>query len=296
MRDDPHRAAPGSAADAFALLGDETRVAIVLSLGDVGGAAGEALSFSELRDAVGARDSGRFNYHLDRLVGTFVEDAGEGYRLTYAGFLLYQAATRGTVGDLALPDRLETSVACPTCEGDLAAVPHSNGFLSVACGDCDRVLYRSGFPPRGVAVRDGDALLAAVDAWMRERLSLFDRGLCYGCSGRVTRALLTDAASFPPAVRDREETFAFVHYVCRGCGLSPVVDVATVALFRPATVAFLHERGVDARELPFWEFDRRATTEVGDGRATLTVEEGGDALELVFDADGEVASTRRVAP
>jgi DNA-binding HxlR family transcriptional regulator len=56
-----------TAAEAFEVLGNEIRTAMVLELADAG-----PLSFSELRERVGVTDSGRFNYHLEKLVGRFV--------------------------------------------------------------------------------------------------------------------------------------------------------------------------------------------------------------------------------
>jgi DNA-binding transcriptional ArsR family regulator len=67
--------------EVYALLADETRVAIVRALGEVG----RPLAFSELRERVGVRDSGRFNYHLQRLVGVFLDCTEEGYVLTDDG-------------------------------------------------------------------------------------------------------------------------------------------------------------------------------------------------------------------
>jgi hypothetical protein len=40
-----------------------------------------AVSFSELRDRVGTRDSGQFNYHLDQLTGHFIRATDSGYEL-----------------------------------------------------------------------------------------------------------------------------------------------------------------------------------------------------------------------
>lgn len=74
-------------ASVFGLLSDGTRVDIVRALAErrfeESGRPG--LSFSELRNRVGARDAGRFNYHLARLRGSLVEKTAEGYLLTDAG-------------------------------------------------------------------------------------------------------------------------------------------------------------------------------------------------------------------
>jgi DNA-binding transcriptional ArsR family regulator len=51
--------------EAFAALGDPTRIAILRALFED---PHEPTAFSDLRRAVGVRDSGQFNYHLGELV------------------------------------------------------------------------------------------------------------------------------------------------------------------------------------------------------------------------------------
>jgi hypothetical protein len=73
---------PSSEAPAvFELLSDDTRVRIVSELF----AARGSLRFSTLCDRVGVEDTGRFNYHLERLRGALVAKDGEGYVLTPTG-------------------------------------------------------------------------------------------------------------------------------------------------------------------------------------------------------------------
>lgn len=78
----PTSEANPSLATTFDLLGDKTRLRIVESLLE---ADPEPLRFSEIRSRVGARDPGRFNYHLNRLRGSLVEQRDEGYVLTREG-------------------------------------------------------------------------------------------------------------------------------------------------------------------------------------------------------------------
>lgn len=74
---------PETVTDTFTLLSDETRVRIVLALDEAPD--DRPLRFSELRSAVGVRDGGRFNYHLDRLCGRLVEKTDDGYALSREG-------------------------------------------------------------------------------------------------------------------------------------------------------------------------------------------------------------------
>ena len=63
-------AARSHVTDAFKLLSDEVRLAILLSLWEASDPLAEnnAVSFSQLFDCIGIRDSGNFSYHLDKLV------------------------------------------------------------------------------------------------------------------------------------------------------------------------------------------------------------------------------------
>lgn len=100
--------------DALSALGDETRIAILRELAD----AETSLSFSELRERVGVRDTGRFNYHLTKLCEYFVRDTGDGYELGHAGARVVDAAGN------AHPDP-DLEAACPVCGED----------------DCDRAIH-----------------------------------------------------------------------------------------------------------------------------------------------------------
>ena len=89
------------------------------------------LSFSELRDAVGVDDSGRFNYHLDKLVGRFVHRTPKGYMLTIAGHRLAGSIVAGRYNkSAAAPERVDRY--CPDCGGQLTAM-YTGGALSLLC-------------------------------------------------------------------------------------------------------------------------------------------------------------------
>jgi len=64
--------------DAFSLVANETRMDVLKALWEADG----PRSFSALRERVGVRDSGQFNYHLGKLVGHFVRKTADGYRLS----------------------------------------------------------------------------------------------------------------------------------------------------------------------------------------------------------------------
>lgn len=92
-----------AAAGLFALLSDGTRVRIVQELYDHWRCDPEApcLPFSELYSRVDAEDSGRFNYHLERLCDTLVDKRQSGYALTPLGIRLAQLVSDD--GGVTLP-------------------------------------------------------------------------------------------------------------------------------------------------------------------------------------------------
>lgn len=106
--------------DALAMLGHETRIAILRVLAE----ADEPLPFSELRQRAGVEDAGRFNYHLSELREYFVREEGGGYTLRHAGSRVVAAAgvaENGTppaaVADEAVPEAGESGdeETCPVC-------------------------------------------------------------------------------------------------------------------------------------------------------------------------------------
>jgi hypothetical protein len=114
------------------------------------------LTFSELRDAAGIQDSGQFDYHLDTLVGQFVERTDEGYSLTYPGELLY----RTVIAELFTR---QTELEPRTIDSDRFDCgaqlerEYDGTVLRITCSDCDREYLSVEFPPGAVESRD-DAL------------------------------------------------------------------------------------------------------------------------------------------
>lgn len=102
--DHPFGDGDGALATLFELLSDETRLRIVsvLAAHEHAKPAAPPLGFAALRERVGARDSGRFNYHLRKLDGTLVEQVEGGYALTSTGWRVVTIVSEVPTGS-ALP-------------------------------------------------------------------------------------------------------------------------------------------------------------------------------------------------
>ncbi|GAA0199844.1 helix-turn-helix domain-containing protein [Haladaptatus pallidirubidus] len=115
---------PETAIEALGTLASEHRIAILRELA----VADEPLAFSELRERVGIRDTGRFNYHLSKLRERFVRETDGKYELGHAGERVVLATT-----DLDADGAATLAKAHGTDE---------NGECAV-CGeeDCNRVIH-----------------------------------------------------------------------------------------------------------------------------------------------------------
>lgn len=213
--------------DAFAALGNETRVRILRVLGDHD----DPLSFSDLYDELDVRDSGQFNYHLEKLVGHFVHKTDDGYTLARAGRRVVEAILSGAVtGDPSL-DPTVVDEGCDVC-GAPMEVSYSHGAVELFCTECDGkysqqnrpgnsggiasegYLGRLHLPPAGLRDRDADAALGA--AWTRTNLEIksLASGLCPRCSGTVTAE--------PLVCSDHDATDG----ICEACGGRYAVGVS----------------------------------------------------------------------
>lgn len=114
------------AIDALDALASEHRIAILRALAE----ADEPASFSQLREEIGMRDTGQFNYHLSKLLGRFVRETAGGYELGHAGERVVLAAAD-----------LNAEHAELLADGD--ETPDSDDSGCPVCGDtdCDRLIH-----------------------------------------------------------------------------------------------------------------------------------------------------------
>lgn len=204
---DPSRSgleAPGDvgprAADAFRVVGSETRLKILQSLGVADG----PLSFSTLREAVGTFDSGQFNYHLHKLDGPFVRKTDDGYVLRQAGRRIVEAILSGTLTDDSSLETTPTDSPCPFCSAPVE-ISYSQEWVSMYCTQCagaygesvqrtasepadlPRQGYLGGlpFPPAGLRGRDGTEVIQAARTWANTETMAMAAGVCPRCAASV---------------------------------------------------------------------------------------------------------------
>jgi hypothetical protein len=279
---------------AFGAVSDPTRVAVVRTLAEHRKHHPDdpALGFAALRKRVDVRDSGRFLYHLKKLLGIFVEKTDDGaYRLTYAGEQVALAILAGVFTGRTRRGPTELDSECPLC-GTTAVGTFDDGALSVTCGEDHRLLVWRFSPNAGEAATVPE-LTALATMQIRHEVESALTGFCGACYGTTTTAAAERGEGSPVSVR--------FHAECEDCG-SRLDGPLWYALFaHPETTAFYRDHGWSVRGTYLWEFEAevRETPFPGDGDPTpdtyhVVVALDDEELHAALDADGHVVRTATV--
>ncbi len=268
--------------EAFALLGNETRIAILRALSE---RPYEPMSFSELREQVGMKDSGQFNYHLGKLVGRFIRKEPEGYQLRLAGWNVVGALRSGSYDPPASAITVAYDDPCPACGGTVLA-RYEDERMTIACDDCDEQFSNTGLPPGIIEGYDTGELPDVFDRFMHAIVDQVKRGFCVSCKGRIVPSVQLEPDETLRISDD--DHFPRVRFDCERCPEIITLSMSAAMLDHPAVVAFHYQHGVDLRAQPTWTLewahDRRTAVESEDPvRVTVSYELDGDTLDLVVD-------------
>jgi DNA-binding transcriptional ArsR family regulator len=172
-------------ADAFALIGNETRLAILEALWR---AEDGPVRFSALNEMVGMRDSAQFNYHLGKLTDQYVRKVEEGYELRTAGAKVVRAVLAGSFTEHPRLEPFTTEDGCTRC-GEALVASYDEEMLALDCPECGRAHGEYSFPPGGLNDRTNEEILEAFDQRVRHLHCLAKDGVCPECSGRMSTTI-----------------------------------------------------------------------------------------------------------
>jgi hypothetical protein len=290
-------------AEAFGVLSNETRVDVLRALARLEG----PVSYARLRRAVAYGGSGNFNYHLDRLVGPFVEKSDEGYALRRAGEAVARLVVAGTLTErAAVPDRTGDA-RCGVCGGRLT-LRDDGGAVRLRCRDC--ATAGEGGPAAvrceraTVGLADREAAAEAAQVLHGAHLATLLSGVCPDCGGPTTldhepREDRDRPSEGPPG---SDGAAVRAHAACERCGFEKRFPPRVAALYDPAVVAWLHERGVDL-SLPVRSLSGDAARVVREMEASVrdadphrfrvTVSAGGERLRVDLDETLRVTTVER---
>jgi hypothetical protein len=283
-----------SPAEAFAVVGNETRLAILEALWRMDRPA----AFSDLRREVGMSDSAQFNYHLSKLTGQFVSKSEDGYDFRTAGRSVIAAVLSGTINQDPRLEPFEVAGACVDCGAALEAY-YENEQVRIRCTDCERPHGGYSFPPGGLEDRTRAELMDAFNQRARHLSCLSADGVCPECSGRMETRLfdVEDDGGYDLDVR--------VEHECRRCRHAIHSSVGLVLLDDAEVVSFYRDHGIDLNAVPYWTLewcvtDEHTTVEQyghddRPWRITMTVPVDDEALVVALDGDLNVLDTERRA-
>lgn len=183
------------AREAFALLGHDLRLEILLALLDHWEAAHtEPQRYSELMRTVGIQDSGKFNYHLGKLRGTYLRKADGGYLPTASATALYRAVLAHRPTETSTRSELNPGVSCPVCDEPLVAT-YEREFFALRCTSCEGIMdeFTYPLPKNALEGRSDQELLKVVYDRARTHIGLARRGQCPACAG--TTSVIVDPDS-----------------------------------------------------------------------------------------------------
>jgi hypothetical protein len=277
-----------SPAEAFAVVGNETRLRILEALWR----ADRPAAFSDLRRRVGMRDSAQFNYHLDKLVGQFVRKTEDGYDFRQAGRAVIRSVLAGTLNQSPELDPFPVEGACVDCGNGLQA-RYEDEHFHIECSACGRPHGAYPFPPGGLEDRTREEALDAFNQRARHLSCLSKDGVCPECNGRMETRVryATEGDAMGLDVR--------VDYECARCNLTTSSSTGLALLDDAEVVSFYRDHGVDLNDVPFWTLDWCVTDEhttvrsEDPWRLRVTIELDGEALIATLDGDLAVVGTER---
>lgn len=274
--------------EVFDLVSNSTRVEILRALASAHADAPTDpwLEYGELQEAVGVRDNGNFNYHLDRL-GDLVVKRSDGYRLSRVGMAIVSAAASGVFDSEWTWGPIDAPGDCLFCD-DSVELRYEDGILWLACGTDDHSLPLS-VPPSLLDSHPEEDVIERIAFLEHQWIELTRQGICSECNGYVEGEI-----EFGGARRDHYH----YHGHCHRCGFQHGIPVGMFLTGHPAVRNFYYEHGVDIRTTPFWTLEfytpgDETVLSTDPLRLRVDVTREGETLSLTLDRDGSVVSTDR---
>lgn len=296
-------------ADAFAAVGDETRLQVLEALGD----ADRPLTFSEVLDRIEYDDPSNFDYHLDKLTGHFVRKTSRGYILRQAGARVVEAILSGVVTETPLLERTRIGQPCFLCGGQMA-VSYREEVVGLYCADCggtrdgarspgvvgdeeaSDLIGQLGLPPAGFQQRRPDEIPRAAEVWSVTQGQALARGVCPSCSAAVEDSVRVcdDHDASDGRCEACGQRFGITLYTsCTNCIRGGTSVFTSRLLSHPALMQFMLDHGVDPMAPEAFHMagceesimsadplEARFTFTADDEAITVTVGEGPKVLDV----------------
>lgn len=298
------REAGASIDEAFQLLRDDTRLAILQALWEAYNPLNpNPTTFTELRERVEVDDPGRLNYHLGELTTHFIRRTEVGYELREAGKRIMRVIISGTAIDEVAVEPTEIDVSCLFCGGS-TQISYEDGLLSHRCLQCASrcvadyppgLLSQQELPPAGLLERTPDDVYPTNRVWVKHREASVMDGVCPECSGRMPVESIRICENHQPNPTDDEVCdscgsifWGLVHNVCDVCKFHMQIPTLLYPPTHSAVLAFYYEHGIEfdyashEQRAHLLEYREEVVSE-DPLRIQTTIPVEGDELTITFD-------------
>lgn len=299
--------------DAFATVGDDTRIQILQTIGE----ADEPLTYSELFDRADY-DGTNFHYHLKQLRGHFIRKTESGYTLRQAGARVVVAILSGSVTEYPVVERAAVDTPCFLCGGEME-LSYRQETVGLYCPDCggrrsangntntdgertpSDVVGALGLPPAGVQERQPSEMLNAAEVWTVTQGQAVARDVCPWCSSsldhEVSACEAHDASDGRCSACNRR--FASqVHVSCRNCIFEQDSALTSRLLSNTTLMAFMLDHDIDPLAPEAFHLTNVEETirSIGPFEADFTFTCDGDSITLTVGEDLSVDEVARSQP
>ncbi|MDX1745306.1 MAG: hypothetical protein R3324_05155, partial [Halobacteriales archaeon] len=311
---DTGRPDPSDANEAFTLLSDGTRLAILRALWEAHDPADETPTrFAELRERIGVDDPGRLNYHLNKLLDRFVRRTEDGYELMDSGKRIVRMLLSGTAIDDPEIDPVEVDISCWYCGGQ-PEWSYFEGWRYLECTNCDArcvdtfppgVISKSEFPPSGLRNRTPNEINRADRIWGTHRRASVMDGVCPDCAGDMPVTSIEVCSDHDPDWDEYQFCEAcssifwmLVSHVCEGCKYRWRMPTLFYPSRQPAVIAFYYEHGIEfdlaayEQRAHLLDFEEEVLSE-DPLRIRISIPLGDEALRLTYDERMDVVDVTR---
>ncbi|TMT81748.1 ArsR family transcriptional regulator [Haloterrigena sp. H1] len=243
--------------DAISALGNSKRLEILLALDKVEEEHQKpwhTMTFTELYGAVDVDSSSQFSYHLDQLVGQFVSETPDGYRLTYSGNKIVRTVVSDVYESTSAFEDSEVAGACLFCEETSLLATLDAEQFRIRCTSCDAILVTDFFPKSQTRGRTTEEIIESFGYRIWSMYIQLRGDVCPECFGRVDTAV---------DVYEHDGKTIHLHVSsCRECQHIITIPIEVTVAFHPAVLYLLWEHGISLLDVPLWEFFEFITSDV----------------------------------
>ncbi|UTF55098.1 ArsR/SmtB family transcription factor [Natronosalvus rutilus] len=234
--------------DAIDALGNDHRLEILFALADREWEVqenGHVMSFTDLYDAVDVDSTSQFSYHLKHLVGQFLEETPDGYRLTYTGEKIVRTIRSGLYESTPTFEAVDVAGLCPFCRKSTLVADSSDERFVVRCTACDSTLLADAFPRSQAAHRSPSEIAESFGYRIWSAAVAVQGGVCPECYAPADAAVDS---------HDRDGlVFHTVVSTCDECRMVYNIPVEVLVALHPAAIEFLWRQRISIPETPLWE-------------------------------------------